>query len=383
MCLHISAMCPKTKTKSRADTRKSSKKTKCRECRECHGHAIPTFIKETPVTMYTKQSPVISQIQTGYYHGHVYGYGDPSPWEHSNPAMISNKQWRDQTQAAQNAYASAQENGTKIDNAKGAITSDINEAQKAIQETHASVNVTDSHVKDTRDAVDLAQVSIKETQLAVLKTQDTINDNHAEQLSKQEACAADVARVRQLLEEEAKKREEAHRVEEMVRYAQSQGLLQTHAPVHQCQASTSSSPATSVSSSAQEQGRQSSSRRDEEWEAERRRQLKRDWKREQLEHHQWVCYSKAMDARLRLQAEQERCARVEGELDSLRRSQHPRFPFPSGYPCDDVMEAPPYNTYLYPEPAPGGSAGLGHRGGARTQLPRRGHFGCGGERMWD
>ncbi|KAK5628068.1 hypothetical protein RRF57_003783 [Xylaria bambusicola] len=375
-------MCPKTRTKSRANTSKPSKKHKCHECRECHEYATRKITKEIS-HVYTQQLPIMNQIQPGYNYSygysHGYGYGDRSAWEDNNPGIISNKQWRDHTQASQNAHDLAQENGIKIDSAKSAIMSDLKEAQKAIRETHASVNETESHVKDTRDAINLAHVSIKEAQLAILKTQGTINDNHAEQLSKQEACAADVARVRRLLEEEAKKREEAHRVEEMVRYAQSQGLLQTQAPVQQCQPSASSSPATSVSR-AQEQERWG--RRDEEWEADKRRQLRRQ--REQLEHYHRVYYSRAMgevDARLRLQAEQERWARVEGELDSLRRSQHPRFPFPSTY-YDDAMEAPTYNAYLYPESATGGNAGLGPRG-ARAQGPRRGQFRCGSERLWD
>ena len=315
--------------------------------------------------MYTPAMPMMDPTQPRNNYGY---YKDWAAWEDNNPAVISIKQWRDHTQAAQNACTSAQENGKTIENAKSAIKSDIKEAQKAMKET---VNSAESHVKETRDAVGLAHDCIKEAQLAIHKTQDTINDNHAEQLSKQQACAADVARVRQLLEEEAKKREETRQVEQMVQYAQSQGLLQPQAPVRRGQSSPNSSPATSVSSRAHEQ-EQWSRRREQE--AERRRHhLERQMEQFEQQHH--VSYTRAIEdavnAEMRIQAGHERLARARGELEFLRRSHHPRIPYQSA-DYDEAMEAPyPYSS----ESAVGGSGGVGR------QVPRWGAFRCGNERM--
>ncbi|KAI0535768.1 hypothetical protein GGR58DRAFT_478022 [Xylaria digitata] len=351
MCLLLDAMCPRAKTKSKT----SSKKSKKRECPECMTRKITReeinqmHMPPMPIPM-----PMMNQSQPGlnYGHGYGYGYGDWSAWEDNYPAMISRGQWNNHMQTAKNAYNSSQENGKSIGEVKNAITSEIKEAHKAIKETQASVNSTDSRVKDTREAIDLAQVGInnthnavKEAHAAIQKTQGIINDKHAEHMSKQEACAADVARVRQLLEEEAKKREETRRVEEMVRYAQSQGLLQT-----QGQAQTDRDR-DHGSSSSQSSGSTTSSTgvlSDEERRIEKRRQQWERRERERLEH-QHRTYQKAMREmnetrlRLRLLEEQERWSRAEGELEFLRRKDscfhHPRL--------DDVMEAPPYHAYPY------------------------------------
>ncbi|KAI1368011.1 hypothetical protein F5Y08DRAFT_296953 [Xylaria arbuscula] len=366
MCLHINTMCPKTKTKSRTSTKKSSKKHRCHECEQ-------RIDVEESYPLYAPPMPTMGPAQPRYDYGF---YRDWATYEDNHPATISIKQWRDHTQAAQNACAAAQDNGKRIDDAKSAMKSDIKEAQKAIRETHASVNSTESQVRETREALDLAHLSITNTQQAILKTQGLINDNHSEQMRNQQACAADVARVRDLLEGEEKKREQAHQVERMVQYAQSQGLLQPQAPGHRSQSSQSSSPATSVSSRAQEQERPSRRRFDEWEEVETYRQwMKRQ--RLQLEHQHYVtrAMGEAVNMELRIQADHERLLRAHGEIAALKRSHQARFPYPGVY-HDEVLEAPPYNTYPYPESVFAGSGGVGR------QMPRRGPLRCGNERMW-
>ncbi|KAI0914852.1 hypothetical protein F4823DRAFT_571833 [Ustulina deusta] len=390
MCLLLGAMCPKTKTKSRTSTKKSSKK------HECHGYTTRKTTKEELWQTYLPPMPMpmMNQHQPGYNYGHGYGYEDWAAWVDNYPATISTKQWREHMQTAQNAYNSAQENEKRIGEVKSAITSDVKEAQTAIEETHASVKNTETRVKDTRDAIGMAHDSIKSThaavkeaQLAIQKTQDAINDKHAEHLSKQEACAADVARVRQLLEEDAKKREETRRVEEMVRYAQSQGLLQTQVQAqpdpdrdYGGRSSQSSSPMISASPSrAHDHIRYTSV--DEERKMGKRQQL--DYEREELERQHEISYLKAAQdlahARLRLQEEQERWSRTEGEL-ACRDTylHHPRLQ--SAYP-DNAIETPPYNAYSYAAYAIRGG-GVGHRS-ACGQLARRGQPRRGNGRPWD
>ncbi|KAI1132106.1 hypothetical protein F5Y10DRAFT_17457 [Nemania abortiva] len=367
MCLLFDVMCAKTKSKSKSSTKKSSKK----DCDDCKARRIAReevnkmHMPHMPIPMMTKQDQFGFNPLLGY--GYGYGYGDWATWQDNFPAAISNKQWKDHMKTAQDAYGSAQENGKKIGDMKNAITSEVKEAQKAIKEAHASVNSTDAHIHETRDAMDLAHATIlgkvKEAHVAIQKTQDTINNKYTEHIGKQEECAADVARVRQILEEEAKKREDARRVQEMVQYAQSQGLLQMPMPQPQPQtpSSRSSSPTSSTStSSTHEHGRRTRvGKEEEEREAGR---LRWERKREQQQ-------------RLWLQDEQERWSRAEGELEFLRRRDayfHPAPRFPGAY-YDDVMEAPPYP---YADFSPSGISG--HRGGARG--PRRVHHRC---RAWD
>ncbi|RWA10887.1 hypothetical protein EKO27_g4208 [Xylaria grammica] len=346
-------MCSKTKTKSKT----SSKASKKRGCHVCTARKIT---REELDRMYMPPipMPMMDQNQTEGNYGYGYCYGDRLAWENNYPAMITRGQWRDHTQTTQNAYKASQENGKTISEMKSAIASDVKEVHEAIKETHASVNSTDSRVKDTRDAIDLAQASInsthtavKEAQAAIQKTQEAIHNGNAEHMSKQEACAVDIARVRQLLEEEVKKREETRRMEEMVRYAQSQGLLQT-----QAQAQTdrdrghgNSSSSQSSSSTASSLGREQRERAND---SEKRAAAKRrQW--ELLEHQQQLYQAQKMqemaDAQVRLLEEQERWPR-------------PNFLGRRGayFHHHDVVEAPPY-VYSYAEYA-------GHRG---ARLPRR------------
>ncbi|KAI0459442.1 hypothetical protein F5B21DRAFT_302239 [Xylaria acuta] len=383
MCLLIDVMCPKTKSKSKTSSKKTSKKEKCPEC------MTRKITREELNQMYLPSGGMPVTYQPGYDYGYSYGYGDWSAWEDNYPAFISNKRWKDHTQTAQNAYGSAQENGKKIGEAKNAITSEIKEAQKAIKETHASVTGVVSYAEGARAAIDLAHAGIKSTHVAVkeghLAIQDAISNKHAEHMSKQEECAADIARVRQLLEEEARQREETRRLQEMVRYAQSQGLLQTPARDRdrRSRSSRSSSPATSTSSNGTRgNGR---ARADEERAAAAAEKQQRQWEREKEQLEQQ--YTKAMhemaSTQRQLQQERERWSRTEGELEYLRRRDayfhHPRFQGGGAY-YDDVVEGPPYNNaYPYAEygGGGGGGGGAGHRG-SRGQAPR-----CGNARPWD
>ncbi|KAI0486269.1 hypothetical protein F4859DRAFT_363124 [Xylaria cf. heliscus] len=372
MCLILDVMCPKTKTKSKSSS-KSSKK-----CQVCIARKVAReeldHMYQSPGTM-----PVTYQNQHGYdyNYGYGYGYGDWSTWEENQQAFISNKKWKDHTQTAQNAYESAQENGKKIGEVKNSLTSEIKEAQKAIQDTHASVVGAISYAEGTRAAIDLAHAGIKSTHVAVkeaqLAIQDAISDKHAEHMSKQEECAAGIARVRQLLEEEARQREETRRVQEMVRYAQSQGLLpQTPARDHdrRSRSSRSSSPATSTTTTTSSSGKTRSSRRSRA-EEEKEANKQKEWELQQQ-------YTKAIHANTKQLLQQGQ------ELEYNRRRDpyfhHPRFQGGGGAYYDDGIEAlPPFNAYPYGDYyGTGVGGGVGYRG-PRGQVPR-----CGNARpSWD
>ncbi|KAI0409761.1 hypothetical protein F4802DRAFT_162359 [Xylaria palmicola] len=326
MCLLLDVMCPKTKTKSKTSSTKMSTKHGCR-CRTCTMREIAKdeISKCYPLPV---PAPPMNQALVGYNYSHGYSYGDWATWEDNNPATISNKQWQDHVQTARNAYDSSQQSGKKISEAKNALESEIKEAQKAIKETHASVK---SSAKETREAVDLAHKSthmaLKEAQLAILKTQDMVHEKYAEHMSKQAACAADVARVRQLVEEDArkreaetKKREEARKMDDMIQYARSQGLLlAADQGRHRHSRSPSSSPSTD--------GEGVGGRRPP-WEAVQRERLWRDL--------------------------------------------YPYHPRCHGMCYDDAIEALPYNTYAYAEYG-GTGGGSAYRSAPRGRLPRRRH----------
>lgn len=210
MCVIVEVMCPTSKTNS-----KGASKRKCREC------AARKAARDEINRMYQNQFGFDYSNGYGYQYSYNYGYGNWTPQEDWYPAMVSRKQWGDHTQTAQNAYNAVQENGKKIGEVKSAITSDIRDLQKAIEETRASIDNVQLYAQGTREAVDSAHASIRDTQLAVQEaqlaiqqTKGAMHDKHIEQMDRQEECAAGIVRVRGLLEEEAKKREGA-RVEQM------------------------------------------------------------------------------------------------------------------------------------------------------------------------
>lgn len=203
MCVIVEVMCPTSKT--------SSKKALKRKCQDC---AARKAARDEINRMYQNHFGFDYSSGHSYQYSYNYGYGHWTPQEDWYPTMVSRKQWGDHTQTAQNAYNAVQENGKKIGEVKSAITSDIRSLQKAIEETRASISNVQLYAQGTREAVDSAHASIRDTQLAVQEaqlaiqqTKGAMHDKHIEHTSRQEECAAGIARVRGLLEEEAKKRE--------------------------------------------------------------------------------------------------------------------------------------------------------------------------------
>ncbi|KAI1430443.1 hypothetical protein GGR50DRAFT_684891 [Xylaria sp. CBS 124048] len=294
---------------------------------------------------------------------------------------------------ANNAYNQSQDTSAKISEAKNAITGEIREAQRAIKDVHIDVVNTESRVRETRGAVDMARESIRSTHAAIKNTQDTIHDNHIELMEKQKECAAEVARVRKLLEEEARQREETRRLKEVVRYAQTQGLLQTSSGRTQStrdrdrdRSSRSSSPETSSSSpGTRSAGRRS--RANGEQDAQKRRQAEREkMKLElELEQSQQQQYADAMRGiaemrqRQRLQNEHERWSRADWELDWRRRKElHFQGVRPQGGYYDDAVDAPASDTDSFVAHA--GGHNNSHSKDRDGRIPHRGAPRC---RQWD
>ncbi|KAI8632310.1 hypothetical protein F5Y19DRAFT_420587 [Xylariaceae sp. FL1651] len=336
MGFFLDAMCPKTKTKTK--TKKTSKKRECHECtaRQTARDEVNQmmFSPLTPHPMVPPPMRMMNQNQLGYNYGFGYGYGDWSAWEDHYPAMVSKGQWKDHTQTAKKGYDSSQENGRKIDDTKDTITKEIREAQNAIKEAHNSVDTTEASVKDT-------YVAVTEAQNAIKKTQKAIKKNYTAHMSKQDECAAEVTKVREYLEEEAKRREETRRMQQAER----------------CQR----------------------------WERER--------EREQLEQQQ-AQFAETMQQLLdeqRLLEEQERWRRLE-EMERLeRRNSYLRNPppRPQGSHFDVFAAPPPHDAYPfagYAHVGGGTGNGNGRFRGARPPFDRQAQppprHGSGNGRPW-
>ncbi|CAJ2501674.1 Uu.00g045270.m01.CDS01 [Anthostomella pinea] len=177
----------------------------------------PTFAAANPVRM-------VSRDHLGYP-------VDFWPPEESLPANITRGQWKEHTETSKKTLAAAQESDKKTGDAREAISAEVKEAQEAIKDADTSIKVAHTSVKDTQTAVKDTHATVKEvhdaikdTQKAIKVTQDAIKGNHGEHLSKQGECAASVDQVRKLLEDDARRRDEAAQkqqtIQEVLNYVQ-------------------------------------------------------------------------------------------------------------------------------------------------------------------
>ncbi|KAI0391206.1 hypothetical protein F5Y17DRAFT_470959 [Xylariaceae sp. FL0594] len=385
-------MCSKSHHKAKSSSSRSSSSSshsktqkKCSECRtrriardEVQNIFSPPVVSNpfgpplVPAAANMSRAQYVGHDATydysqGYGLAPGYGYGwngyDGPFWDDMNPVTITRGQWRDHAQTVKNVYKASEENGKLIGEMKTVITSEIKEVRDAIKEARDSVQNTDSHVKE-------ALAAIKETK-------NIVGENHTAQTNKQQEYAADIARARQLLEAEAKQHEEARRMQEMVQYAQSQGLLLQQSQSDRDSGSRNSprsgSSRTASVSPTRSQPRQHSSQSAEERERERVRF-------EQLQLIQQAHMAETMREvaanQQRVQEAYERWWRqqqhpVHQEIDNggeqyarshkrreHRRSRHTPPPPPaqteSVYYEDDVIEVTPYSAYSYAEYGVGG-----------------------------
>ncbi|KAI0164913.1 hypothetical protein GGR57DRAFT_514766 [Xylariaceae sp. FL1272] len=155
-------------------------------------------------------------------------------WGDNYPAVVTRGQWRSHTQTSGSILKSSEENGRKIDSTSTAMMGEIQETQKAIKMTNdnvrAAVQAVEGNIKTVIDSAHASTKkthdAIKEAQAAIKSTQDTIQTNHATHSTKQGLLEAEVAKVWQFLEKDAKKREEAQRMEEMQEAILTQAMIQ-------------------------------------------------------------------------------------------------------------------------------------------------------------
>ncbi|KAI0841973.1 hypothetical protein F5Y06DRAFT_165240 [Hypoxylon sp. FL0890] len=145
-------------------------------------------------------------------HGYWVPFGAEQRFEEYEPGYITKAQWASHGETLKGTLTAAKETGNKIDGLKGFVSSGMVESRDAIKNTQGAIKGTHLAINDTYAAVEDVHNSLKMTYEAIKK-------NHSEYSNKQDECAAEIAKVRKLLEEEAKKREEAHRKQQNIEEA--------------------------------------------------------------------------------------------------------------------------------------------------------------------
>ncbi|KAI1134542.1 hypothetical protein F5Y05DRAFT_398321 [Hypoxylon sp. FL0543] len=145
-------------------------------------------------------------------HGYWVPFGAEQRFEEYEPGYITKGQWASYNETLKGTLSAAKENGNKIDGLKAFVSNGMTEARDAMKSTHGAIKGTHFAINDTYTAVEDVHNTLKATYEAMKK-------NHGEHTDKQDECAAEIARVRELLEEEAKRREEAHRKQQNIEEA--------------------------------------------------------------------------------------------------------------------------------------------------------------------
>ncbi|KAI5866604.1 hypothetical protein GGS23DRAFT_278929 [Durotheca rogersii] len=154
---------------------------------------------------------------------------------------------------------------------------------------HITQSQLASHGEALRDALEAARgngrkidevkASVQEAAREVREARDAIAKNQSDQAGGRDACAAEIGRVRRLMEEEAARREEAR---------QSQRNMQEAWNYVQWFRQAGAEPKTSSTSSTSSSSRSGKSRRSRSSVEEEIREEKRRWKLEQQQHDEDV-----------------------------------------------------------------------------------------------
>ncbi|KAL7629449.1 hypothetical protein AAE478_000969 [Parahypoxylon ruwenzoriense] len=192
---------PKSRRSKKARWTATRKTTRSADIEEAARRAADEVLNQAFPTM-----PLGQGANPMYYYPsrNYYGYGWEQ-WPGENQPGYTQSQWASQGETLKEALDTAKLNGRKIDEAKSSVYSGIMEARDAAKLTHGAVQGTHATVKDIHD-------SLKETR-------EAIGRNHGEYARKQDGCAAEIGKVRRLLEEEAKKRDEAHQRQQYMQEA--------------------------------------------------------------------------------------------------------------------------------------------------------------------
>ncbi|KAI5927799.1 hypothetical protein F4810DRAFT_721289 [Camillea tinctor] len=149
-------------------------------------------------------------------------------------AYLTHDEWNEHKETLKKTYDMVGDNGKKMDSLRDTMCSEGEVTRDAIKETHGYIKDTQGAVCNTQDAIKVTQDAVESarkdiqnardvitgTRDAVRDTQEKIMKNHGEQISKHADCVAEVDKVRKMLEEGARKRDEAEKRQQMMQKAQ-------------------------------------------------------------------------------------------------------------------------------------------------------------------
>ncbi|KAI2614660.1 uncharacterized protein GGS25DRAFT_60584 [Hypoxylon fragiforme] len=147
-----------------------------------------------------------------------YPYGSYAPWSmeqwlrDNEPCNITRNQWASHHNTVKATSATVNENGQKIDAVNASVSGGIAEARNTAKHTQDAINAAIDVAKGTHMAVEDVHATVK-------ATYDAIKKNHGEHARKQDRCAAEISKVRKMMEEEAARREEAHQKQQNMQEA--------------------------------------------------------------------------------------------------------------------------------------------------------------------
>ncbi|OTA92127.1 hypothetical protein M434DRAFT_396677 [Hypoxylon sp. CO27-5] len=154
----------------------------------------------------------IQEAAMPHPHGYWVPFAAEQRFEEYEPGYITKAQWTSHDETLKGTLGAAKENGNKIDGLKGFVSSGMTEARDAIKNTQGAI-------KGTHLAINDAYTAVQDVHSTLKTTYEAIKKNHSEHTNKQDGCVAEIAKVRKLLEDEAKKREEAHQKQQNIQEA--------------------------------------------------------------------------------------------------------------------------------------------------------------------
>ncbi|KAI2468826.1 hypothetical protein F4781DRAFT_252220 [Annulohypoxylon bovei var. microspora] len=206
-----------------------------------------------------------------------YGAG-PQRFEEYEPGYITKAQWASHGETLKGTLGAAKENGGKLDEFRAFVSDGFAETRDSVKNTQNGIRGTHVAINDTYTAVGDVHNTLKETY-------DAIQKNHGEYAYKQDGCAAEIRQVRTLLEDEAKKREEARRKQQSMQEAWEYYQWFQQAERDAEPKSSKSSTRTHSSGSSSSSKSESNTRRrrrtppEDQYESEKRPRQDRDFKR--------------------------------------------------------------------------------------------------------
>ncbi|KAI1649716.1 uncharacterized protein F4817DRAFT_13696 [Daldinia loculata] len=118
------------------------------------------------------------------------------------PYYVTRGSWASHGEALNGSLGAAKEIGEKIEQLKGVVSGGVAVAR-------ALAGSTQGALEGARDDINNTHAAVQGVNNALRQTHDAINKHYSEHSTKQDRCAAEISKVRTMLEEDAKNKEQA------------------------------------------------------------------------------------------------------------------------------------------------------------------------------